>query len=138
VIHPDEETRAAAMRAAPVVAVVRMTGVRLTGDERLVEKPPGTAGPAVTFSSGVWNSGQHGVPRLFRPRPGSIHVVFLIRDGAYWHTVGEYPSYGMPLRAEWVPAIAGAWEAGGVGGGDGGEFADGLWRRVTDESRLVI
>lgn len=138
VIHPDEETRATAMRAAPVVAVVRMTGVRLTGDERLVEKPPGTAGlqvdriplhlarmdaevvlpvrgeagQKVTFYSWVWNSGQHGGPRLFQPVPGSIHVMFLDREGEYWHTVGDYPYYDIPLRAEWVSAIVRAWEVG--------------------------
>jgi hypothetical protein len=126
------------MRSAPVILLVRLAGLTLTGDARSVEKPPEVGGPmvptiplhlarisadvlltlrgpvrgTVEFYSWVWASGSHGGPRLFHPNPGGIRVVFLRNEGGYLHTVGDYPSYDLELRSRWLPALLSAWNSG--------------------------
>lgn len=141
VIYADDDQAAAAMRNAPLILLVRIADVRTTGDVRSVAKPPEVGGPdqptiplhlarinadvlltvrdtmrepartTVQFHSWVWASGKHGGPRLFHPDPGGIRVVFLREEGGYLHTVGDYPSYDLPLRPAWVPAMVSAWKS---------------------------
>ena len=137
VIYAQDDQAALAMRSAPVILLVKVTAVKLTGDMRLVEKPPEVGGPTtptiplhlarirahvlvalrgpvrgdVEFYSWVWASGKHGGPRLFHPSPGSSHVVFLRRESGYLHTVGDYPSYDLELSARWLPALLSAWNS---------------------------
>ena len=118
VIYAQDDQAASAMRSAPVILLVRITGLKLTGDVRNVEKPPEVGGPmvpaiplhlaritadvlltlrgpvraTVELYSWVWASGSHGGPRLFHPNPGAIRVLFLRDEGGYLHTVGDYPS----------------------------------------------
>jgi hypothetical protein len=142
VIYAQDDLAALDMRSAPVILVVKITTANLTGDMRMVEKPPEVAGPmtptiplhlariradvlltlrgsvrsSVEFYSWVWASGKHGGPRLFHPAPGSDHVIFLRQDGGYLHTVGDYPSYDLELSPNWVPALLSAWGSGHEGG----------------------
>jgi hypothetical protein len=65
----------------------------------------------VDFYSWVWADGKHGGARLFRPAPGSNHVVFLRQENGYLHTVGDYPSYALELSSSWLPALLAAWNS---------------------------
>lgn len=138
VIYALEAEAAMAMRSAPVILVVEVTKVTPTGDMRIVEKPPGVGGPntptiplnlarieakvlltlrgptraKVEFYSWVWESGKHGGPRLFRPYPGSNHIIFLRQEGRYLHTVGDYPSYDLELNSRLMPALLAEWHSG--------------------------
>jgi hypothetical protein len=124
-IYARDDEAAAAMKSAPLILLVKVRTVKLTGEVRVVDKPPEIGGPmtptiplhlaciraqvrlavrgrirsSVRFHSWVWASGKHGGPRLFHPSPGSSHAIFLRRDGRYLHTVGDYPSYARSLRA---------------------------------------
>ena len=138
VIYASDEEAGRAMREAPLIVVVRMGELKLTGEERMVEKPAGVGGPnvpaiplhlakisaevlltvrgqaggRVEFFSWVWASGHHGGPRLFRPDRDGVRVLFLRDEGGYLHTVGDYPSYDLELRPAWLPAMKAAWGAG--------------------------
>jgi hypothetical protein len=144
VIYAQDDEAASAMRSAPVIVLVRIADLKMTGDVRSVEKPPGVGGPMVSaiplhlarisadvlltlrgpvrgtveFYSWVWASGSHGGPRLFHPYPGATRVVFLRDEGGYLHTVGDYPSYDLELRSRWVPALLSAWNSGQESGAD--------------------
>jgi hypothetical protein len=144
VIYANHDEAAAAMRGSPVILAVRVVRLKMTGDVRNVAKPPSVGGPmvptiplhlvrinadvlltvhgqvrtTVEFYSWIWASGTHGGPRLFRPGPGAIRVVFLREEGGYLHTVGDYPSYDLELRSKWVPALLSAWNSGQESGAD--------------------
>jgi hypothetical protein len=144
VIYADDDEAAAAMRATPVILLVRIAGLKMTGDVRSVAKPPAVGGPmvptiplhlarinadvlltvhgqvrtTVEFYSWIWASGSHGGPRLFHPNPGAIRVVFLREEGGYLHTVGDYPSYDLELRSNWLPVLLPAWNSGQESGAD--------------------
>jgi hypothetical protein len=138
VIYARDEEAASAMRSAPLVVLVRISTVGMTGNGRCVEKPPEVGGPMcpriplylaritadtlltlrgtaqghIEFYSWIWASGSHGGPRLFHPNPGAIRVLFLRKEGEYWHTVGDYPSYDLELPRSWAPALVSDWKAG--------------------------
>lgn len=138
VIYALDAEGALAMRSAPVILVIEITKAALTGDMRVVAKPPGTAGPdtptiplylarirakvlltlrgpvrtKVEFYSWVWASGKHGGSRLFNPLPGSNHVIFLQQESRYLHTVGDYPSYDLELNSRLMPALLAEWHSG--------------------------
>lgn len=138
VIYASDEEAGRAMREAPLIVIVRIGEAKLTGEERMVEKPAGVGGPNVPaiplhlakvsaevlltvrgqagrrmeFFTWIWASGTHGGPRLFHPNPGGIRVLFLRDEGGYSHTVGDYPSYDLALRPGWLPAMTAAWESG--------------------------
>ncbi len=121
-----------------MILVVRVSRLKMTGDVKIVDKPPETAGPmvpaiplalarisaevlipvrgparsTVEFYSWLWTSGKHGGPRLFHPDPGALRVVFLRDEGGYLHTVGDYPSYDLELSSRWLPALLSAWKSG--------------------------
>jgi len=144
VIYAEDDQAAVAMRSAPVILLVKITGAKMTGDVRNVAKPPQVGGPmvpaiplyfarinadvlitvqgqtrtAVEFYSWIWASGSHGGPRLFRPNPGAIRVVFLRDEGGYLHTVGDYPSYDLVLHSDWLPKLLSAWKSSQRSGGD--------------------
>lgn len=144
VIYARDDEAALAMKSAALILLVEVTAVKLSGDVRAVDKPPGIGGPTtstislrlarirakvllavrgparsnVEFYSWVWASGQHGGPRLFHPAPGSHHVIFLRQDGGYLHTVGDYPAYDLELQSRWLPALISAWNSGRDGGAD--------------------
>lgn len=143
-IYAQDDEAARAMRSAQLIPVVRVTELKLTGEERMVEKPPEVGGPmvpriplylariradvlltvrgpahrTVEFYSWIWASGSHGGPRLFHPNPGAIRVVFLREEGGYLHTVGDYPSYDLELPSRWLPALLSAWNSGQESGID--------------------
>jgi hypothetical protein len=71
----------------------------------------------VEFFSWILASGSHGVPRLFHPNPGAIRVIFLREEGGFLHTVGDYPSYDLELRSNWLPVLVPAWHSGQESGG---------------------
>lgn len=138
VIYAFDSQAASAMRNAPLILVVRISDLRMTGDVTRVAKPPqvggpnipvialylariraevllevqGTAPANVEFYSWIWNSGSHGGPRLFHPYPDRIRAVFLRSEDGFLHTVGDYPSYDLELNSDWVPALVSAWRAG--------------------------
>jgi hypothetical protein len=138
VIYAQDDEAASAMRSAPVILLVRIADLKMTGDVRSVKKPLGVGGPmvpaiplhlarisadvlltlrgpvvgTVEFYSWVWASGSHGGPRLFHPTPGGVRVVFLRNEGRYLHTVGDYPSYDLELPSRWVPALLSGWKSG--------------------------
>ena len=144
VIYAQDDQAAFAMRSAPLILLIRIAGLQMTGDVRTVEKPPEVGGPmvpaiplhlariradvlltlrgpvrgTVKFYSWVWASGSHGGPRLFHPIPGAIRVVFLRDEGGYLHTVGDYPSYDLELPSRWLPALLSAWNSGQESGAD--------------------
>jgi len=144
VIYADDDKASVAIRTAPVILLVRIAAVRMTGDWRSVAKPPEVGGPiaptiplhlarinadvlltvhgqartTVEFYSWVWASGSHGGPRLFHPNPGGIRVIFLRDEGGYLHTVGDYPSYDLVLRSNWLPALLSAWKSGQMSDAD--------------------
>jgi len=144
VIYADYDQAAAAMRTAPVILLVRIAGLRMTGEERNVAKPPEVGGPnaptiplhlarinadvlltvrggartTVEFYSWIWASGKHGGPRLFHANPGGIRVIFLRDDGGYLHTVGDYPSYDLELYSNWLPALLSAWKSDQMSGAE--------------------
>jgi hypothetical protein len=144
VIYAQDGAAALAMRSAPVILLVKVTALKLTGDKRMVGKPPEVGGPMtptiplhlariradvlltirgpvlgnVEFYSWVWASGKHGGPRLFHPSQGSIHVVFLRTENRYLHTVGDYPSYDLELSSRWLPALLSAWNSSRNGDAD--------------------
>ena len=119
------------MRAAPVIVIAKIDRYQLVSGQRLVERPRDEVNPAsvpiplqlariradvlyslrggrlgpMQFYSWIWTSGMHGGDRLFRPDPGSVHVLFLRDQGGYLHTVGDYPNYDIPLRKAWAPSI---------------------------------
>jgi len=126
------------MRSAPLIVLARISALSMTGDGKCVEKPPEVGGPMcasiplylaritadvlltlngtvqnqVEFYSWIWASGSHGGPRLFHPNPGKIRVLFLRKEGTYWHTVGDYPSYDLEFPSSWVPALLSDWKTG--------------------------
>lgn len=53
----------------------------------------------------VWNSGKHGGRRLFQPRSGSHHILFLRKTSGYLHTVGDYETYDLPLPRAHVERV---------------------------------
>lgn len=138
VIYADDDQAAAAMRTAPAILLVRIAGVRMTGDKRMVAKPLEVGGPnapaiplhlaritadvllrvrgearsTVEFYSWIWASGSHGGPRLFHPSPGGIRAVFLRNEAGYWHTVGDYPSYDFEFSSGWLPSMLSDWKSG--------------------------
>lgn len=138
VIYADSDQAAAAMRTAPLIVVVRIAEVRLTGDVKDVVKPLEAGGPqtptiplhlarinadvlltvqgeartTVEFYSWIWASGSHGGPRLFHADPGGIRVIFLRDEGGYLHTAGDYPSYDLELKENWLPALLLSWKTG--------------------------
>ena len=125
------------MRSAPLILLVKISALSLTGDRRCVEKPSEVGGPMcpaiplhlaritadvlltlrgpvqdqVEFFSWVWASGSHGGPRLFSPNLGAFRVIFLRNEGGYLHTVGDYPSYDLQLPSSWVPTILSDWNS---------------------------
>lgn len=143
-IYAESDQAAVAMRTAPVILLVRIAKMRLTGDTRMVPKPPEVGGPiaptiplhlarinaevlltiqgqaptTIEFYSWIWASGSHGGPRLFSPDPGAIRVIFLRDEGGYLHTVGDYPSYDLELSSRWVPALLAGWKSGQVSNAD--------------------
>jgi hypothetical protein len=147
------------MKSAPVILLIEVTTVKLTGGMRIVEKPAEVGGPmtptiplylarirakvmltlrgpirsSVEFYSWVWASGKHGGPRLFHPVPGSSHVIFLRQEGGYLHTVGDYPSYDLELRARWLPALLSGWNSDREPGADPLEHLVGLRLRAEFE-----
>jgi len=138
VIYAQNDEAASAMRSAPLIVLVRISTLSMTGDGKCVKKPPEVGGPMcppiplylariradvllalrgtvqdqVEFYSWIWASGSHGGPRLFRPAPGKIRVLFLRKEAGYWHTVGDYPSYDLELPSGWVPALLSDWKSG--------------------------
>lgn len=160
VIYAENDQAAVAMRSAPVILLVRIAGLKMTGDVRNVAKPPEVGGPmvptiplhlarinadvlitvqgqarsTVEFYSWIWASGSHGGPRLFHPNPDAIRVVFLRDEGGYLHTVGDYPSYDLELRSVWLPALLSAWKSGQMSGGDQVERLVALRIRAEFES----
>lgn len=144
VIHANEDQAGEAMKTAPMIFVIRIADVDLTGDIRDVAKPAEVAGPRtptiplhlarikadvlitargaprskIEFYSWIWASGSHGGPRLFHAHPGNCTVVFLRDEGVYTHTVGDYPSYDLELRDGWMPAFEAAWKSGRLNGID--------------------
>lgn len=144
VIYADADDAAAAMRSAPVILLVRIAHVKATGDVKAIAKPPEVGGPmaptiplhlarinagvlltvkgthrtTVDFYSWIWASGSHGGPRLFRPAPGAIRVVFLRNEGGYLHTVGDYPSYDLELPSRWLHTLIDGWDKNGRTGID--------------------
>jgi hypothetical protein len=144
VIYAKDEDAAMAMKAAQIVALVEISEVELTGDMRLVDKPPEMGGPMVPvitlylariharnvlalrglddkefeFYSWVWASGTHGGPRLFHPLPGTFHVIFLRREASYLHTVGDYPSYDLELHSSLVQSTIAEWRSTSTAGED--------------------
>lgn len=143
VIYAQDDAAALAMKSAPVILLVRVTALKLTGDKRMVGMPQevGPMMPAiplhlarvradvlltlrgpvwgnVEFYSWVWASGKHGGPRLFHPSQGSIHVVFLRTENRYLHTIGDYPSYDLELSPRWLPALLSEWKSSRNGDAD--------------------
>ena len=144
IIHAKDEQRAASMRSASLVMLAEIQAVEVFEKPREVEKPPEVGGPMITviplhlarisakplltvdgtanesveFYSWVWASGKHGGPRLFNPAPGSVHVLFLMRDSGYLHTVGDYPAYDIEVRLQFVKKFIANWEAGFLRGAD--------------------
>jgi hypothetical protein len=138
IIHAKDEQRTASMRSASVVVLAEIQAVEVFERPREVEKPAEVGGPMipviplhlariwakplltvagnanepVEFYSWVWASGKHGGPRLFNPTPGSVHVLFLMRDSGYLHTVGDYPSSDIEVRLGFVKNFIASWEAG--------------------------
>jgi hypothetical protein len=138
VIHANDD-RIAAMKAAPIVIVAEMHGVKLLpGEPRAVEKPQGIGGPVspevlldlaeisakvrltlrgpelndFVFYAWVYHFGTHGGPRLFQPNPGSVHVMFLKRESGYLHTVGDYPNYDIEIPSSLFPSFLAVWRTG--------------------------
>lgn len=137
VIYATDALAREAMRSAPLIVVVRISGAALTGDERMVPKPPEVGGPQIPaiplslariqaevlltvhgpertrieFYSWVWTSGKHGGGRLFHPNPGGIRALFLREEAGLLHTVGDYPSYDLELRSESLPALLAGWHS---------------------------
>ncbi|HXS93401.1 MAG TPA: hypothetical protein VN736_02285 [Candidatus Limnocylindrales bacterium] len=137
VVSMGDSDESGAMQAAGtiVAATIEHTDV---GGLRWAPKPPNTAGPqvrviplylarirakvlftvrgqagsSVEFFSWVWASGSHGGPRLFHATEGSSHVLFLRRDGRYWRTVGDYPSYDLEIHSMWTSRLTAMWQAG--------------------------
>jgi hypothetical protein len=144
IIHAKDEQKAAAMRSASLVVLAEIQAVEVFDKPRGVEKPPEVGGPMipviplqlarisaeplltldgianerVEFYSWVWASGKHGGPRLFNPTPGSVHVLFLMRESGYLHTVGDYPAYDIEVRLQFVKNFIANWEAGVLRGAD--------------------
>jgi len=137
VIYAQDDEAASAMRSAPLILLVKISALSLTGDRKCVEKPSEVGGPMcpaiplhlarikadvlltlrgpvqdqVEFYSWVWASGSHGGPRLFHPTPGRFRVIFLRNEGGYLHTVGDYPSYDLELPSSWIPALRSDWNS---------------------------
>jgi hypothetical protein len=137
-IHANGEQKAAAMRGAPLIFLGKIQNTNLYSEPRQVEKPASVGGPMipliplhlakisakpllfmrgsntgpVEFYSWIWASGKHGGPRLFHATPDSFHVLFLIPDAGYLHTVGDYPSYDIEIRSYCVPNFIAKWESG--------------------------
>lgn len=136
-IYAQDDEAASVMRSAPMILLVKISALSMTGDRRCVAKPPQVGGPMcptiplhlariradvlltlrgpvqdqVEFYSWVWASGSHGGPRLFSPTPGRFRVIFLRNEGGYLHTVGDYPSYDLELPSSWVPALLSDWNS---------------------------
>ena len=144
IIRAKDEQKAASIRAASLVVLAEIQAVEVLEKPRDVEKPPevggpmipfiplhlarilakplltlnGTANEPLEFYSWVWASGKHGGPRLFNPDPTSVHILFLIRDFGYLHTVGDYPAYDIELRLQVVKKFIANWKAGILRGAD--------------------
>jgi len=144
VIYAEDDQAAHAMRSAPIILVVKLTGVSWVGSRRDVEKPAAVGGPVsptiplqlariradvlltvrgsvspkIDFYSWVFAGGKHGGPRLFHPGPDTHHVIFLRQEGQYLHTVGDYPSYDLEIFSRSIPAMLSAWNSGRKAGAD--------------------
>jgi hypothetical protein len=144
VIHAKDEDRVSAMRSAPVILVAQIQGMDLSSQPREVEKPSEVGGPMVPvislhlarisakpllnvrgnrtglveFYGWVWASGKHGGPRLFKPAPDSVHILFLREEAGYLHTVGDYPAYDVEIPLPWVQDFIANWDAGDLEGAD--------------------
>jgi hypothetical protein len=144
IIHAKDEQKAAAMRSVSLVVLAEIKAVELFEKPQEVAKPPEVGGPMipaiplhlarisakplliidgtvnepVEFYSWVWASGKHAGPRLFNPTPGSAHILFLMRDSGYLHTVGDYPAYDIEVRLQFVKKFIANWEAGLLRGAD--------------------
>jgi hypothetical protein len=140
-IHPvlftTQEEQYRAMTAAPLVMLAVIDSVALISEPRTVEKPPNTPGPRTatiplclarisarslltlrgddlrtfTFYSWVWGGGKHGGPRLFRPWPGTNHVLFLRHENGYLHTIGDYPSYDLEIPSDSTAILIKNWNS---------------------------
>lgn len=143
VIHAKPEDKAAAMISAPVIIIAEVQDAKLYNRPREVEKPPEVGGPMmpripldlakvsanvlltlrgpetthVQFYSWIWASGSHGGPRIFSPSPGLVRILFLEEKAGYLHTVGDYLSYDLMIRARSVPTFLSEWNAGYARGG---------------------
>lgn len=125
------------MTSAPLIVLAETESVKLVSDARIVEKPPNTAGPQAsttplclarisakslltlrgedprtfTFYSWVWCGTSHGGPRLFKPWPGTNHILFLRHENGYLHTVGDYPSYDLEVPSASATILIEDWNA---------------------------
>jgi hypothetical protein len=144
IIFADDEQKTTAMRTAPLIFVAKIQDTDVHGEPRQVEKPASVGGPMVPtiplylarisakpllflrgsgsdlveFYSWVWASGKHGGPRLFHPTPDSFHILFVMADSGYLHTVGDYPSYDIELGSHGVQKFIAVWESGVLPGAD--------------------
>lgn len=163
VIYGDYDEGANAMKTAPMIYVIRIAEMDLTGDVRDVAKPPETGGPNaptiplhlarikadvlitvrgearknIKFYSWIWASGSHGGPRLFHAHPGNHSVVFLRDEGGYAHTVGDYPSYDLELYRSWLPTLVRDWNSEKMNGVDPLARLVALRLRVEFESMTI-
>lgn len=127
--HSQRAGRYEAMRAASDIVVAEIVEARIIGGPRelvwLGEPKPGLEIPLhlarvqartalslrgelpenIEFYCWVWNSGKHGGRRLFQPRAGSHHILFLRRTSGYLHTVGDYETYGLPVPRAHVQRV---------------------------------
>lgn len=135
VIYDSDEDKYRAMASAQRIVLVKIEDTKLLGDNRTLEMHQNVTGPmtfliplalarisaetlltlrgelhpTLQLYSWVWKSGSHGGPRLFRPTPGTHRILFLRSESGYLHTVGDYPSYDLEIRPQWVPTIVADW-----------------------------
>lgn len=126
------------MKSAPVILLVEIVSSELSGDRRMVERPPDALGQRaraiplhlariqarvlipltefanqdVVFYSWIWASGSHGGPRLFHPTPGGSRVVFLRGEHGYLRTVGDYPAYDLEIPHALTSSLVDLWNSG--------------------------
>jgi hypothetical protein len=141
VIRARDEARYEAMKSAPVIVLAEFTSATPSSAVWEVKKPAEVGGPmaptipmglmqisarvlvsirgshpeTVRFYGWVYAGGSHGGSRLFNPRPGSIHVVFLREDGGILHTVGDYPAYDVEVETRWLAAFVSEWGSQDIG-----------------------
>ncbi len=115
----------AAMKTAPFIALAEIVESKPIGGVRDVETRPlqlfaitagvplvlrGSLPETITFHSWLFAGGKHGGPRLFHAGDGSLHILFLKRDGPYLHTVGNYPAHDLELHRSWAPRLVQSWK----------------------------